>query len=138
MKHFKLLVSRQSTHHSQEIKSPVLNYSRVRDHLANERTYLAWVRTSLGLVGIGLLIARLCYLIPDISAKNNQILFLSLGSLCLGILTIVMSTHQYFLVRQKIDGQTYEPTGGWIVVFSSALLVLAIILVYGILNITDI
>jgi putative membrane protein len=31
----------------------------VRDHLANERTFLAYVRTSLALVGFGFLIARL-------------------------------------------------------------------------------
>ncbi|HEY0393377.1 MAG TPA: DUF202 domain-containing protein [Candidatus Elarobacter sp.] len=31
----------------------------VRDHLANERTFLAYVRTSLALVGFGFVIARL-------------------------------------------------------------------------------
>ncbi len=32
--------------------------SAARDHLANERTFLAWVRTSLGLVGLGVLLER--------------------------------------------------------------------------------
>jgi len=31
----------------------------VRDHLANERTFLAYVRTSLAMVGFGFVIARL-------------------------------------------------------------------------------
>jgi putative membrane protein len=31
----------------------------VRDHLANERTFLAYVRTALSLVGFGFVIARL-------------------------------------------------------------------------------
>jgi putative membrane protein len=30
-----------------------------RDHLANERTYLAWVRTALGLIGLGFVLARM-------------------------------------------------------------------------------
>jgi putative membrane protein len=32
---------------------------RFRDHAANERTYLAWVRTVLALAGFGILIDRL-------------------------------------------------------------------------------
>src|SRR5260370_28907986 len=33
--------------------------SRIRDHLANERTFLAWVRTALGLIGLGFVLARM-------------------------------------------------------------------------------
>jgi putative membrane protein len=33
--------------------------SRTRDHLANERTFLAWVRTALALIGLGFVLARL-------------------------------------------------------------------------------
>ncbi len=32
--------------------------STARDHLANERTFLAWVRTALGLVGLGVVMER--------------------------------------------------------------------------------
>ncbi|NJL80098.1 MAG: DUF202 domain-containing protein [Richelia sp. SM2_1_7] len=30
--------------------------SRLREHLANERTFLAWLRTSISLIGFGLAI----------------------------------------------------------------------------------
>lgn len=33
--------------------------STARDHLANERTFLAWVRTALGVIGLGVLLAKL-------------------------------------------------------------------------------
>lgn len=33
--------------------------STARDHLANERTFLAWVRTALGTVGLGVVLERL-------------------------------------------------------------------------------
>lgn len=32
------------------------NSSRIRDHLANERTYLAWMRTVIALMGFGVVI----------------------------------------------------------------------------------
>jgi putative membrane protein len=33
--------------------------SRTRDYLANGRTFLAWVRTALALIGLGFVLARL-------------------------------------------------------------------------------
>ncbi len=32
--------------------------ARARDQLANERTFLAWVRTGLGLIGLGVVVER--------------------------------------------------------------------------------
>ncbi|CBN54906.1 MULTISPECIES: YidH family protein [Kamptonema] len=40
-------------------KAKLQNPSRVRDHLANERTYLAWMRTAIALMGFGVAIVRL-------------------------------------------------------------------------------
>lgn len=33
--------------------------STARDHLANERTFLAWVRTALAVIGLGVLLGKL-------------------------------------------------------------------------------
>ncbi len=33
--------------------------SDARDHLANERTFLAWIRTALGIVGLGVVVGKL-------------------------------------------------------------------------------
>ncbi len=33
--------------------------SAARDHLANERTFLAWVRTALAVIGLGVLVGKL-------------------------------------------------------------------------------
>jgi len=34
------------------------NIDRQREHQANERTFLAWLRTSIALIGFGFAIAR--------------------------------------------------------------------------------
>jgi putative membrane protein len=34
-------------------------YANLRDHLANQRTFLAWLRTGLALVAFGLVVGRL-------------------------------------------------------------------------------
>ena len=43
------------------VKRPVVDNieSTARDHLANERTFLAWVRTALAVVGLGVLVGKL-------------------------------------------------------------------------------
>lgn len=33
--------------------------STARDHLANERTFLAWVRTALGVIGLGIVLEKI-------------------------------------------------------------------------------
>ncbi|KAK0552365.1 hypothetical protein OC845_001740 [Tilletia horrida] len=45
--------------------------SVARDHLALERTYLAWLRTSLGLVSLGIAVAQL-FKIPDLFDEENS------------------------------------------------------------------
>lgn len=34
------------------------NPNRVRDHLANERTYLSWMRMAIALLGVGVIVVR--------------------------------------------------------------------------------
>jgi putative membrane protein len=48
------------------------NSSRIRDHLANERTYLAWMRSAIALMGFGVLIARLRMFQPPLPRSPSQ------------------------------------------------------------------
>lgn len=92
--------------------------SRIRDHLANERTYLAWMRTAIALIGFGVLIARLRYLIsPDVPGTGYG---WALGMMlaCIGLLTVLLSTWHYFSVQRAIERDTYEPSSRWILLFS--------------------
>lgn len=42
----------------------------VRDFLANERTFLAWVRTALGLIGLGFVLARMGLFLRQLAASG--------------------------------------------------------------------
>ncbi|MGP1385577.1 MAG: YidH family protein [Thainema sp.] len=92
--------------------------SRTRDHLANERTYLAWMRTAIALVGFGLLIARLRYLVSPGSSGTGHSWLLGLSLCCIGLVTVWLSTWHYFSVLQAIEHHCYEPNSHWIIVFS--------------------
>lgn len=94
------------------------NQSRVRDHLANERTYLAWMRTAIALMGFGVVILRLRYLIPPQIPRTGQGWKLGLMFASVGLLTVLLSTVHYFAVCRAIDADNYEPARWWVVIFS--------------------
>jgi putative membrane protein len=89
-----------------------------RDHSANERTYLSWMRASIALMGFGLVILRL----RTVSSSS-----LGLGWLLgfvfamVGLLTVVIATRRYFLIRRAIDSNSYEPAQVWMICFSIAI-----------------
>ena len=98
--------------------------SRIRDHLANERTYLSWMRSSIALMGFGVLIARLrMFQAPEVHTPGNG-WKLGLIFSVVGLITVVISTQHYFAVRHDIDEDTYEPADRWVLLFSLAILVL--------------
>lgn len=100
------------------------NSSRVRDHLANERTYLAWMRSAIALMGFGVVIARLrLFQAPMIPTPGNG-WKLGLVFSLVGLITVILSTQHYFAVRYDIDEDTYEPPDRWIVISSLAILLL--------------
>jgi putative membrane protein len=115
----------------EEKKKPgKLNPSRIRDHLANERTYLAWMRTAIALLGFGVVIVRLRLfqtpLIPHVGTGWKLGLVFSF----VGLLTVWLSTTHYFAVRRDIEEDTYEPTDRWIILFSLAIMILGSGVVY--------
>lgn len=41
--------------------------TKLREHLANERTFLAWVRTSIALIGLGFVIVKFALFLEEIA-----------------------------------------------------------------------
>ena len=46
--------------------------TRAREHLANERTLLAWIRTAIALMGLGFVVARFGLFLREISAIGGH------------------------------------------------------------------
>ncbi len=101
------------------------NPNRVRDHLANERTYLSWMRSAIALMGFGVLIVRLRILRPPYAPQPpGNGWKLGLAFAVVGLLTVLLSTQHYFAVRNDIEDDTYAPPDRWVILASLALLLL--------------
>ena len=107
-----------------------LNPSRTRDHLANERTYLAWMRTAVSLMGFGVVILRLRAFQPPSLPRPGFGWKLGLIFSLVGLLTVLLSTWQYFTVRRDIEEDTYEPADRWVILFSLAIALLGTGIIY--------
>jgi putative membrane protein len=85
---------------------------RVRDHLANERTYLAWLRTGLATVALGVVIAKLRYMLGVNYPESGGIIHASEIGLVLavtGVITMLMSVVSFLKTRDEIRTRTYSP-----------------------------
>lgn len=107
-----------------------LNPSRVRDHLANERTYLAWMRTAIALMGFGVVILRLRAFHPPLAPRPGYGWKLGLMFSLVGLVTVLLSTGHYFTVRRDIEEDTYEPSDRWVILFSLAVTILGAGIIY--------
>ena len=108
-----------------------LNLNRIRDHLANERTYLAWMRSAVALMGFGVLIVRLRILRPPMAPQPPGAGWqLGLAFSVVGLLAVLLSTQHYFAVRDHIELDTYEPPDRWVILSSLAVMLLGLGVIY--------
>ncbi|MEZ2318113.1 MAG: YidH family protein [Microcoleus sp.] len=109
------------------------NLSRAIDLSANERTFLAWMRAAIALMGFGVVIVRLRVIQLPLQHRHAMGWKLGLIFSLVGLATVLISTKHYFTVRHQIDHDTYEPPDGMILFFSFALSLLGIGVIYVIL-----
>lgn len=89
---------------------------RTRDHLANERTLLAWIRTGVTLIGLGFVVARFSYLLRTLAAEAHRPApSPTSGGAVLGIVmvvggaaTILLALRRFLTARAQIDRGDYR------------------------------
>jgi len=111
------------------------NLNRIRDHLANERTYLSWMRSAIAFMGFGVVIVRLRILRPPLAPPPGSGWKLGLAFALVGLLSVLLSTQHYFAVRNDIEEDTYEPPDRWVWLLSIAVVILGFGVIYYVFTI---
>ena len=113
-----------------------LNPNRIRDHLANERTYLSWMRSGISLLGFGVLIVRIRWLRPPLAPQGpGNGWKLGLAFSVVGLISVALSSWHYFAVRDDIERDTYEPSDRWVLLSSLVLVALGACVVVYVFNV---
>jgi putative membrane protein len=102
----------------------------LQQYLANERTFLSWLRTSIALIGLGFVIARFGLFLREFrividteenvgsSVAGNQFEQYSLSSMlgvlmiAIGIALIIYSFKNYIDGNKQIESGDYHPKKG--------------------------
>jgi putative membrane protein len=110
---------------------------RQREHQANERTFLAWLRTSIALITFGFAIARFGLFLRQIQAsytQNNPSQHALLNSenlgivfIVLGIVTIALAAWRYGQVFWQIERGDYRPSRLMVWVMTASVMILGIL-----------
>ena len=94
------------------------NPNRARDHLANERTFLAWVRTGTAIVVFGFAIGRFAIAMRQLAAFSGHPLrtaglsvWMGAASIVAGVALVVAGLARYRKTRTQLDAGTFEPAG---------------------------
>lgn len=109
--------------------------ARVRDHLANERTYLAWLRTGIATMGFGVVIAKLRWLFPAsaLSPPSRGIVhasYIGLVFTVVGLLTVALSVQRYVATQKQIREARYEASGNFIIAYAALITILGLLIVW--------
>jgi putative membrane protein len=83
----------------------------MNDELANDRTYLAWLRTAIALYGLGFVVSKSAFFIdPNEKGFDDQALYTAVGVLIvlMGAATLVVGFRQHRAFFRAIVANGYD------------------------------
>jgi putative membrane protein len=94
------------------------NSTFARDHLANERTFLAWMRTGLAVVVFGFAIGRFAIAIREFAEAQGHphptaglSVWFGMVAIVTGIVLALAGLNRYRRTRAQLESGRFEPAG---------------------------
>lgn len=109
---------------------------KVTDHLANERTFLAWIRTGLATITFGFVIARFGLLLRELTLKSSTpsgILFhysttIGVALTVLGIILMIFALLNFLNIRRSIDNESFHPSTAFTITLTVLASIIGVVL----------
>ncbi|AWS00130.1 YidH family protein [Metallosphaera hakonensis] len=100
------------------------------DHMANERTFLAWIRTGVALIGFGFVIAKFALFLQILKGVKGTGESVTFGEvmIVLGAVVIMYGLLIYYLTEKDLDNGTYKSRHVINSVFAMLVLIIAVTL----------
>jgi len=113
-----------------------------RVHMANERTFLAWIRTCIGIMAFGFVIEK--FIIPldygNIAGghclfdKHQYVTFLGIFLVSLGATAGLLATYRFRKTEKQIMEDTYHPSIVFDILVAILLASIGILMVIYLIN----
>ena len=82
---------------------------KVSDHLANERTFLAWIRTGLATIAFGFVVERFGPLLSS---------FFGVCLAALGVIMMIVALLEFLHNRRSIDAERFHPSASFPIILT--------------------
>ena len=113
-----------------------------RVHMANERTFLAWIRTSIGIMAFGFVVEKFALFMKQMSIILGKSTFentmppshgyssiIGIFLVGLGTLLVLLAFVRYKKVERQIVSDTFQPSSILDIILTIAILAVGIFLV---------
>ena len=113
-----------------------------RVHMANERTFLAWIRTSIGIMAFGFVVEKFALFIKQMSLilgkadignsappSHGYSAIVGIFLVGLGTLMVLLAFVRFKNVERQIDEDTYQPSSIFYILLTISVLVVGVFLV---------
>ncbi len=116
---------------------------KLSDHLANERTFLAWMRTSIGIMAFGFVVVKFTLFVKQISIVLQKTLpvpghgytsAMGIFLVAFGAVVGLLAYFRYRTVDKQLANTNYRPSTLLSTVLAVCILVIGILLVLYLLN----
>ncbi len=108
------------------------------DHLANERTFLAWIRTSIALMGFGFVIVKFALFIRQVSIAlgdkapvpgKGYSAFIGVTMVAIGGITAILAYLRYRNIEKQLNNNAFFPSKWLTVLVTVSIVIGAMLLV---------
>lgn len=118
---------------------------RPSDHLANERTFLAWIRTSIAVLGLGFVVAKFAVWLRELTAASGgelaqrtrpgsgQSLRVGVGIMAASALLAALALVRYHAVRTALERGSFVPARRTTWILTGVVVVTAAVLIMYVL-----
>lgn len=118
----------------------------ISNHLANERTFLAWIRTSIGLMAFGFVVVKFSLFVRQVSSllgKDNLVqnrgysAVVGIILVAVGMITSVMSYARYRKTQKQISEGNYSHSTILLTVITAFIFFISVLLIVYLIQSTQ-
>jgi putative membrane protein len=105
---------------------PPVTAGKPGGHLANERTFLAWIRTSISIIVFSFVVAKFGITLRELlrvsgnaAHESGRLFTIGLGFMVMGIFMALVSGYRYRTTMRRLDAGDFKPAGTIVTVLCS-------------------
>ena len=110
-----------------------------REHLANERTLLAWIRTSIGIMAFGFVVVKFSLFIKQVSLllgtdvpvtpQQGYSKVIGILVVAVGALVLLLSYLKYRKTEKQLNSETFQSSSKLVFSLTAIILLISILLI---------